>query len=149
MRTLYIDCGMGAAGDMLGAALLELCDDPAQMVENLNSLGVPHTRFIAEKAEKKGITGTHLKVEVHGHEELDHHHDHHHHHHSSMEEIDHILSHMHLSSKVEQDVRGVYDLLARAESKVHGVPVSQIHFHYPNSVMCFFYLHASKGNLCL
>ena len=111
---------------MLAAALLELCDNPAQMVESLNSLGVPHTRFILEKAEKKGITGTHLKVEVHGQEELDHHHDHHH---SSMEEIGHILSHMHLSDKVKKDVLGVYDLIARAESKVHGVPVSQIHFH--------------------
>lgn len=127
MRTLYIDCGMGAAGDMLSAALLELCDDKEGMVARLNGLGIPHTHFIAETAEKKGITGTHLKVEVHGHEELDHHH--HDHHHSSMEEISHILSHMHLSDKVEKDVRGVYDLLAQAESKVHGVPVSQIHFH--------------------
>lgn len=114
---------------MLAAALLELCDNKEEMVENLNSLGIPHTHFIAETAKKQGITGTHLKVEVHGHEELDHHHDHHHHHHSSMEEIDHILSHMHLSEKVRKDVQGVYALLAQAESKVHGVPVCQIHFH--------------------
>lgn len=129
MRTLYIDCGMGAAGDMLAAALLELCDDQEETLTRLNGLGIPHTHFAAEQAEKKGITGTHLKVEVHGQEELDHHHDHHHHHHSSMDQIDHILSHMHLSEKVEKDVRGVYALLAQAESKVHGVPVSQIHFH--------------------
>lgn len=126
MRTLYIDCGMGAAGDMLAAALLELFENKEEMVNRLNGLKIPHTEFIAENTEKKGITGTHLKVEVHGAEELDHHH---HHHHSSMDEIDHILAHMHLSDKVEKDVRGVYDLLAQAESKVHGVPVSQIHFH--------------------
>ena len=114
---------------MLAAALLELCDNQEEMVAKLNRLGVPHTHFALETVEKMGITGSHLKVEVHGHEELDHHHDHHHHHHSSMEDIAHILSHMHLAEKVKTDVQGVYDLIAQAESKVHGVPVNQIHFH--------------------
>ena len=41
MRTLYLDCGMGAAGDMLMAALLELVDDKAAFLEKMNGLGLP------------------------------------------------------------------------------------------------------------
>ena len=33
MSTLYFDCGMGAAGDMLTGAVLELFDDPEKMLE--------------------------------------------------------------------------------------------------------------------
>ena len=38
MRTLYIDCGMGAAGDMLTAALLELIPDQDGFIAEFNSL---------------------------------------------------------------------------------------------------------------
>lgn len=69
MRILYLDCGMGAAGDMLMAALLELCPDPQAMLEELNHLGIPGVEFRAEKSEKCGILGTHMRVLVHGEEE--------------------------------------------------------------------------------
>ena len=38
MKTLYFDCGMGAAGDMLSAALLELFDDKQAVLDELNAL---------------------------------------------------------------------------------------------------------------
>ena len=41
MKTLYLDCAMGAAGDMLAAALLELLDDRDAFVAELNALGLP------------------------------------------------------------------------------------------------------------
>ena len=88
MRTLYLDCGMGAAGDMLTAALLELLPQPEAFVERLNGLGIPGVTYHREKAEKCGITGTHITVTVDGHTEGEHDHDHnheHHHHHSGME----------------------------------------------------------------
>ena len=130
MKTLYIDCGMGAAGDMLSAALLELLPDPERFVERLNSLGIPGVHVTREKAVKCGITGTHLRVEIHGQEEGEAAHGHpHHHSHSGMEEIEHLVGKLPIPTMVKLDVLAVYRLIAQAESKVHGVPVSQVHFH--------------------
>ena len=132
MRTLYLDCGMGAAGDMLTAALLELLPQPEAFVERLNGLGIPGVTYHREKAEKCGITGTHITVTVDGHTEGEHDHDHdheHHHHHSGMEEISHLIGHLPVSDRVRADIRAVYDAIAQAESRVHGVPVTDIHFH--------------------
>ena len=72
---------MGAAGDMLTAALLELLPDQEVFLEKLNALCIPGVRFQRETSVKCGITGTHISVTVHGEEEesQDHHaHDHSH-----------------------------------------------------------------------
>ena len=69
MKILYLDCGMGAAGDMLTAALLELLPDPDSFIDKLNSIGIPGARFARESSIKCGITGTHMSVTVNGTEE--------------------------------------------------------------------------------
>lgn len=148
MRILYLDCAMGAAGDMLAAALLELVPDPDAFVAELNGLGIPGVRFRRERAVKCGIAGTHLAVEVdgveeeshdvhgheHGHEHgHDHTHEHghgHHHSHSGMVDIKHIVrDHLALPEGVKDHIMAVYGLIAQAESHAHGVPVEEIHFH--------------------
>ena len=126
MKTLYLDCGMGAAGDMLTAALLELFPQPEKIAAKLNTLGIPHVEFSTEKVSKCGIMGTHVTVKVRGEEEHAHTH---YHAHSSLHDIEHILSHMNISEKLRADVLAVYTLIAEAESKAHGVPVTEIHFH--------------------
>ena len=138
MKTLYIDCQMGAAGDMLTGALLELLPDPAAFVGKLNAAGIPDVHFEAEKASRGGITGTHMRVAVHGEEEHEHHshdheheheHEHEHHHHSGMHEIGHIVEHLDVPEDVKKDVLAVYGLIAGAEARVHGRPVDRVHFH--------------------
>ena len=104
MKILYLDCGMGAAGDMLAGALLELLPDPDAFVQELNALGIPGVSFRRETAEKCGIRGTHLSVTVHGEEEesIDcgpghaHMHDHDHDHaHNHAQEHPHAHEHSH------------------------------------------------------
>ena len=146
MRTLYIDCAMGAAGDMLTAALLELLPDGDAFLDELNRIGLHGITVMREPSQKCGITGTHIHVSVNGieedehlhdHHHHDHEHDHHHHHHehdhhhehSGMHEIGHRVSHLALSDEVKQDILAVYNLIAEAESHAHGVPISEIHFH--------------------
>lgn len=149
MKILYLDCGMGAAGDMLTAALLELLPEPDRFVEELNGLGIPGVRFRRERSVKCGIVGTHMSVTVDGAEEClggedghpGHTRDHeagtgsghahrHSHRHSGFGDIEHIVrEHLSLPEKVREDVLAVYGLIAEAESAVHGVPVTEIHFH--------------------
>lgn len=136
MRVLYLDCSMGAAGDMLMAALYELLDDKPAFLDAMRALGLPGIEITAEPAVKCGITGTHMKVLVHGEEELDalheqeHGHGHEHtHHHTGLHDIEHLLSHLDLPQAVQTDALAVYRLIASAESKVHGTTVDQIHFH--------------------
>ncbi|MBR1472325.1 MAG: nickel pincer cofactor biosynthesis protein LarC [Lachnospiraceae bacterium] len=153
MKTLYLECGMGAAGDMLTAALLELLPDAGAFVEKFNRIGIPGVELVREDAEKCGIHGTHVRMlvngteedeDMHGHDDEeadhDHHHDHyhdddhghahdHHHHHSSMHEIGHIISHLQIPEEVRKDILAVYQLIAEAESHAHHCPVEEIHFH--------------------
>lgn len=138
MNILYLDCGMGAAGDMLTAALLELFPQPEEMVKELNSLGVPGVRYARELTQKCGITGTHIHVYVGDTEEgapEHHHHSHEHHHpHSSMEQLEHWISHLQVSQAVKDNIHAVYHRIAQAESTVHGVSIQEIHFHEVGSL---------------
>lgn len=128
MRTLYIDCGMGAAGDMLTAALLELLPNPQDFIEEINALGLPGVEIRAQASTKCGIRGTHMTVTVDGREENEHMHGHTHSH-SGLHDIEQIVSGLSVSDRVKSDVMAVYHLIAEAESIAHGVPVTEIHFH--------------------
>lgn len=136
MKTLYLECGMGAAGDMLMAALWELLPpaEQAEFLSAMNGLGLPGVRVTAESAQKCGIRGTHMLVTVDGHEEEEllpghGHAAHHGHHHTGLQEIRQRIAALPVPQTVRKNAQTVYDRLAEAESAAHGCPVEQIHFH--------------------
>ena len=158
MNILYLDCSMGAAGDMLLASLLELHPNPEDFLRRFNALGLPGVTVTVEKAVRRGISGTHAAVKVFGREEddhlpdhdhdhghghdhhhHDHDHDHHHHHeehhshdhhdHHTVGDILHLIETLPVPETVRSKAAEVYGLLAAAESRAHGTTVDQIHFH--------------------
>ena len=127
---------------MLTAALLEIVPDKDKCVRELNAIGIPGVRFEATPSVKCGITGTHVSVKIDGvleadllsdaeyHYEHDHSHEHEHgHHHASMADIEAIVNGLNIENAVKDDVLAVYRLIADAESRAHGMPVTEIHFH--------------------
>ena len=144
---------------MLTAALLELLPDRDAFLEEINHIGIPGVEVTAREDEKCGIRGTHIHVKVQGEEETeemfehdhdqDHHHGHdhdhdydheharhheHHHYCTGVNEIRRIIEKFHVSDKVKQDVKAVYETIAEAESHAHGCPVEEIHFHEVGSM---------------
>ena len=127
---LYLECNMGAAGDMLTAALAQLVSDPGGFVSRMNGLGLPGVAVRLESSVKCGIAGAHVSVTVDGEEEGAGGPEHHHAHQcSGMDDIVRIIDGLAVSGKVKSDALAVYKLIAEAESRSHGKPVGSIHFH--------------------
>lgn len=132
MKILYFDCGMGAAGDMLMAALLELHPDREAFLARLNAALPPEVTVSAAEDRKCGIHGTHVSVVIEGDEEgepL-----HHHHSHTDVNELLARIAALPVDAAVKEDVTAVYRSIARAESQVHGSPVENIHLHEVGSL---------------
>ena len=136
MKTLYFECAMGAAGDMLMSALYELYSEKEQFLADMNRL-IPGVTVEAEQAVRQGIAGTRIRVrihdqeegepgEVHSHGGTPHSHRHAHH---SLADIYARIDTFALPQSVLEQAKAVYSLLAQAESRAHGTPVTEVHFH--------------------
>ena len=164
MRTLYLDCGMGAAGDMLMAALSELAPDREGFLRKMEELGLPGVEVKLTRAESHGIAGTHAAVTVHGLEEDDqpmpghghghehdhdhkhehdhehgheHEHDHehgHHHHGPHLSDVVELINTLPVSERVKADACAVYGAIAEAEGAAHGTTPDLVHFHEVGSL---------------
>jgi len=151
MKHLHLECIGGASGDMILGALVGLGISRDELTAALSSLPLGHFDITTESAQSKHICGLRLTIEVEGQkasaepaEPHDHAHEHsHHHEHPSGPESHHHHPHEHRAlSEIESMIRtatfpdsvkdravGIFRSLGNAESKIHGVPVEDIHFH--------------------
>lgn len=132
MKTLYIDCAMGCAGDMLTAALLELHPDRDGFIARMNDALGGKAVLSAKPDRKCGVMGTHVTVLINGDEEGEP--ERHHHHHTSVAEITEFIDTVPLADEVKDNAKAVYTHIAEAESRVHGHPIENIHFHEVGSL---------------
>jgi uncharacterized protein (TIGR00299 family) protein len=131
MKLLYLECAMGAAGDMLMSALYELLPDKEGFIRAMNNTGLHGVTLSAEHAQSQGICGARINVLIHGRGEDEHTHGHDHdaHSHSTLEGGLERISRLNLPESVKTRAARVYGALARAEGEVHGAPPALVHFH--------------------
>ncbi len=166
MKILYYDCFSGISGDMNLGALLDLGVDPVHLIAELSRLGLEHEyRINICTDQRKGITGQRVEIKYHDH---DHDHDHHHHHedgapsgtiasgheHRSLSTIEKIIETSSLAPGVKRRSLKMFDLLAEAEGKIHGMAKQDVHFHEVGAIdsildivgaaVCLEYLQVEK-----
>jgi len=139
MKTLYLDLFSGISGDMFVGALIDLGVDPGKLERALKKLKLDGWHLHILQKHKSGIAG--VKFDVHVGEDQVHkhthhsHHDHHHHDNSrNFAEIKRLISRSRLSNWVKKKSTAVFQRIAEAEGKIHGLSPARVHFHEVGAV---------------
>jgi hypothetical protein len=143
MKTLYLDIFSGIAGDMFIAALLDLGVDATKFERELKKLKLDGWHLHISRGQKSAIAGVKFDVHLaHAHDhahthdshEHGHHHDHAHDEQRNFAEIKQLISRSKLSAWVKQKSIAVFQRIAEAEGKIHGLPPNEVHFHEVGAV---------------
>jgi uncharacterized protein (TIGR00299 family) protein len=140
MKTLYLDLFSGISGDMFAGALIDLGVDAHKLERELKKLKLGGYHLHVTRRQKSGIAGVKLDVHLtgaHDHEHPHEHGHHHHHHHGenrTFTQIKKLIAQSKLSSWVKQKAVAVFQRIAEAEGKIHGLPPGLVHFHEVGAV---------------
>ncbi len=151
-RILYLECNSGISGDMTVGALLDLGADKEKLETLLESLGVGGYHLHFGRKKKCGIDAfdfdvhleedcghdhdhahphTHPHGHAHPHDHThDHNHDHTHpHEHRNLTDVLSIINRMDGAKEIKELAAKMFRIVAEAESKAHGIPIEEVHFH--------------------
>ena len=136
MNTLYLDVFSGLSGDMFLGAMLDLGLGLDHLERELAKLGVEGYHLRASRAKRFQIEGTKFDVHLgrpheHAHERQ---HEHEHAPARAYSDIRRLIAGSGLSEWVKTKATAVFERLAVAEGKIHGLPADQVHFHEVGAV---------------
>ncbi|NOZ73013.1 MAG: nickel pincer cofactor biosynthesis protein LarC, partial [Chloroflexi bacterium] len=114
----YIDIPIGVSGNMLLGALLDAGLPPATLQAIFDAIHLPELSFEIQPLQKNGIVATHVEIIVPDQQS-----------HRRLREIKQILRNSDLSQRVREQSLKVFQRLAQAEARVHGVNEEEVHFH--------------------
>jgi uncharacterized protein (TIGR00299 family) protein len=118
-KLLLLEPVGGIAGDMFLGAALDLGVDRAALDGALSTLGVQGFRLLATPAEAGGVRGTHVEVRVEEGQARARH----------LPEILALIDRSGLAPRARAAARAIFERIGRAEARVHGVTIDQVHFH--------------------
>ena len=147
-NTLYLECASGISGDMLVGALLDLGADKQYLSEVLSTIKAEGFRIGYTRVKRSGLDCQDFDVildekhdghdhdmeYLYGHEHAHshgHHHEHHDHahEHRGIREIFEILDRTAMTENARELAKDIFEVIAKAESAVHGLPINEVHFH--------------------
>ncbi len=117
---LVYDCFSGISGDMHLGAMVDLGVPLAHIEEQLARLGLADEfELSVHPGSKLGISGSQATVRLKAKPQ----------HHRHLRDITAIIDAAELAPAVTQRSRDIFQKLAEAEAKVHGISIDEVHFH--------------------
>lgn len=129
-KLLYLEGASGISGDMTVAALLDLGANREKLDAVLKSMNLEGFEYQVSRKSSYGIAGTDFDVILHDHHHHEHEHGHEHHHeHRNLDDVCAVIDRGTMTDGARELAKKIFRIVAEAESKAHGVPVSEVHFH--------------------
>ena len=129
-KLLYLEGASGISGDMTVAALLDLGASREKLDAVLRSMNLEGFEYRVSRKSSYGIAGTDFDVILHDHHHHEHEHGHEHHHeHRNLDDVCAVIDRGTMTDGARDLAKKIFRIVAEAESKAHGVPVSEVHFH--------------------
>lgn len=134
-KLLYLEGASGISGDMTVAALLALGASREKLDTVLRSMNLEGFEYRVSRKSSYGIAGTDFDVILHDHHHHEHEHGHEHHHeHRNLDDVCAVIDRGTMTDGARELAKKIFRIVAEAESKAHGVPVSEVHFHEVGAV---------------